>query len=126
MAGNPLARNGKVAYIEIPALDATESAAFYGEVFGFVCHTQRGNASRVSFEDAPQHLIGAFTRERPVVAQPGVMPWIYVTTVEDCMKRIRERGREVVSGPTPEGDTLLVATFRDPAGNLMGIWQFIG
>jgi len=26
--------------------------------------------------------------------------------------------------PTPEGDTLL-ASFRDPAGNLIGVWQFI-
>jgi hypothetical protein len=124
VADNPLARQGKVAYIEVPAVDALASAAFYESVFGFVCHRERGSAARVAFEDAPQHLIGAFTQARPVVPQPGVMPWIYVTSVEDTLARIREYGREVVMQPAPEGDTLL-ATFRDPAGNLIGIWQFI-
>ena len=52
------------------------------------------------------------------------MPWIYVTSVDETLQRIRHQGREVVLRPTPEGDTLL-ASFRDPAGNLIGVWQFI-
>jgi predicted enzyme related to lactoylglutathione lyase len=32
------------------------------------------------------------------------------------------RGGEVVTAPYPEGD-LWVATFRDPAGNVLGVWQ---
>lgn len=120
---NPLARQGKIAYIEIPALDAFASAAFYEAVFGFVCHTDRGRVERVSFEDAPRHLLGAFTQARPV-SEPGVMPWIYVESLAQTLERIRERGREVATQPTPEGDTLL-ASFRDPAGNLIGVWQFI-
>src|SRR6187399_898971 len=115
-AGNPLARQGKIAYIEIPALDATVSAAFYEAVFGF--HLHPGTPDRVGFEDATAELIGGFTRQRAVVREPGVMPWIYVTSVEETLQRIREQGREVVQEPVPEGDTLL-ASFRDPAGNLI-------
>ena len=122
MPDNPLARHGKIAYIEIPALDATVSAAFYEAVFGF--HIHPGTPDRVAFEDATSELIGGFTRQRAVVLEPGVMPWIYVTSVAETLERICAEGREVVMQPTPEGDTLL-ASFRDPAGNLTGVWQFI-
>src|SRR6185295_10682105 len=114
MAENPLARQGKVAYLEVPALDATVSAAFYAEVFGF--HVRPGTPERVSFEDGPSHLIGAFTRQRTVSAD-GVMPWIYVTSVQETLQRVLEHGCEVVTDPAPEGDTLL-CRFRDPAGNV--------
>ena len=121
MSDNPLARHGKVAYVEIPALDANVSAAFYAAVFGF--HVRPGTPDRVSFDDGPAHLIGAFTRRR-TVSTDGVMPWIYVTSVEETMHRVREHGCDVVSDPTPEGDTLL-CRFRDPAGNVIGFWQFL-
>jgi predicted enzyme related to lactoylglutathione lyase len=52
------------------------------------------------------------------------MPWIYVTSVTEALERIGRQGGRVGQLPSPEGDTLL-ATFRDPAGNLIGVWQFI-
>lgn len=33
-----------------------------------------------------------------------------------------EQGAEVVSAPYPEG-SLTIATVRDPAGNVIGVWQ---
>ena len=118
---NPLAQQGKVAYLEIPALDATVSATFYESVFGF--HIRPGTPDRVSFDDGPSHLIGAFTRQRRVSAA-GVIPWIYVTSVEETRQRVRDHGGEILGVPTPEGDTLL-CRFHDPAGNVLGFWQFI-
>jgi hypothetical protein len=41
---------------------------------------------------------------------------------KEVLKRITAGGGEVVKSPYSEGD-LLVATFRDPAGNVIGIWQ---
>src|SRR5947207_12437498 len=118
---NPLAQQGKVAYLEWPAFDATVSAAFYETVFGF--HLHPGTPDRVSFDDGPSHLIGAFTRARNV-SPDGLMPWIYVTSVQETLQRVRDQGCEIVSEPSPEGDTLL-CRFRDPAGNIVGFWQFI-
>ena len=42
-----LTKQGKIAYIEIPALDATVSAAFFEAVFGF--HVSHGSTDRVGF-----------------------------------------------------------------------------
>jgi predicted enzyme related to lactoylglutathione lyase len=120
MVDEHLAKHGKISYIEIPALDAAVSGAFYEAVFGF--HLHGGSPERVSFKDAPHDLIGAFTRGRTPSATPGVMPWIYVASVEQTLERVRAQGRKVVMQPSPEGDTLL-ATFLNPAGNLIGIWQ---
>jgi predicted enzyme related to lactoylglutathione lyase len=45
-----------------------------------------------------------------------------VDHIDDIVERIVKQGGQIVRSPYPEGD-LWVATFRDPAGNHMGIWQ---
>ena len=44
-----VSRNGKICYIEIPAVDIDASAAFYTEVFGWAIRT-RGDG-RKAFDD---------------------------------------------------------------------------
>jgi len=51
-----------------------------------------------------------------------VLPYIYVGRIDDTLERITAHGGELVTPPYPEGD-LWVATFRDPAGNVLGVWQ---
>jgi len=118
-AGGRLFRAGKVSYVQIPALDTERSAAFYAEVFGW---TIRGDTSHRSFDDASGDLIGAWVTGRAIARDPGILPYIYVDRIDEMMKRIVAHRGEVVRAPYPEGD-LWVATFRDPAGNVLGVWQ---
>jgi predicted enzyme related to lactoylglutathione lyase len=115
-----LARHGHVSYLEIPAVDAEQSAAFYEAVFGWSIH--RRDSGRRSFDDGSGDLIGAWVTSRAVSNEPGLLPYIYVDHIDDVVARVQARGGEIVEAPYPEGD-LWVATFRDPAGNVMGIWQ---
>jgi predicted enzyme related to lactoylglutathione lyase len=115
-----LARNGHVSYLEIPAVDAEQSAAFYETVFGWSIH--RRESGRRSFDDGSGNLIGAWVTFRAASREPGLIPYIYVDHIDEVVARITARGGEIVKPPYPEGD-LWVATFRDPAGNVMGIWQ---
>ena len=115
-----LARHGHVSYLEIPAADAEQSAAFYEAVFGWNIH--RRDSGRVSFDDRSGDLIGAWATDRPASREPGLTPYIYVDRIDDIVARVVRHGGEVVKPPYPEGE-LWVATFRDPAGNLLGIWQ---
>jgi len=119
---NPLTRHGKLSYLRIPATDVERSAAFYAEVFGW---TLRGNASHRSFSDASEELIGAFVTTQEVSSRPGFLPFIYVQGLDAILARIESSGGHVVSAPYPEGD-LWLATFRDPAGNVVGLWQMGG
>lgn len=114
-----LARHGKVSYMQIPAIDTERSAAFYAKVFGW---SIRGDPSHRSFDDASGELIGAWVTGRSISSDPGILPYIYVVGIDEIMERIQAHGGHVVRAPYPEGD-LWVATFRDPAGNVLGVWQ---
>ncbi len=122
MGEDGITTNGKLSYIQIPTLDAAASAAFYRDVFGWEL---RGSAEHRSFTDASGELIGAFITGREISREPGILPYIYVNGLNAAVERIKSHGGEIVRAPYPEGD-LWVATFRDPAGNVMGIWQMGG
>jgi predicted enzyme related to lactoylglutathione lyase len=47
---------------------------------------------------------------------------VYVERIDDVLKKIAANGGSVVTARYPEGD-LWVAVFRDPAGNVLGVWQ---
>jgi uncharacterized protein len=67
-------------------------------------------------------VIGHFVADLPVAGEAGVCPYIYVERVDDTLEKVEAHGGELVTAPYPEGD-LWVATFRDPAGNIFGVWQ---
>jgi len=51
-----------------------------------------------------------------------VRPYIYVDDVQQTLAKLTSLGGVTVKPPYLEGN-LTVATFRDPAGNVIGIWQ---
>jgi predicted enzyme related to lactoylglutathione lyase len=112
--------NGRISYIQIPASSVREAAAFYGSVFGW--EIRGGSDHHLSFTDATGDMIGAWVTGREVSQDAGVLPYIYVHGIDAAIDRIRAHGGDVVKPPYAEGD-LWVATFRDPSGNVLGIWQ---
>jgi predicted enzyme related to lactoylglutathione lyase len=119
--GEGLARHGKLSYMQIPASDVVRSAAFYESVFGWSTRND-GNPDHLSFADTTGELIGAFVTGREISREPGVLPYVYVSRIDETSALIAAHGGAIVREPYPEGD-LWVATFRDPAGNVIGIWQ---
>ncbi|MBO0832385.1 MAG: VOC family protein [Actinobacteria bacterium] len=110
-------RPGDVSYLRIAAPDIARSAAFYRTVFGWVTDGDRGR-----FADATGHVIGHFMTDLPVVGEAGVVPYIYVESIDETLAKLTGAGGEVTVLPYPEGD-LWVAMTRDPAGNAIGVWQ---
>ena len=51
-----------------------------------------------------------------------MLPYIYAARIDDALDLVTRNGGEVATQPYPEGD-LWVATVRDPAGNVIGLWQ---
>jgi predicted enzyme related to lactoylglutathione lyase len=111
---------GKICYIQIPARDVEGSAAFYADVFGW---TLRRSDGTVSFDDTVGEVSGTWVTGRPPTRDAGLIVYVMVTDVEATLDRIVERGGEVVTPRTPQGEGEAFATFRDPAGNLLGIGQ---
>jgi hypothetical protein len=112
-------RIGGVSYLRIPGEDPHGLAEFYGAVFGW---SIRGHPTHPAFEDGTGHVIGHFVSDQTVAGEGGVRPYVFVERVDETVAAAVAHGAEVVAETYPEGD-LLVATFRDPAGNVVGIWQ---
>jgi predicted enzyme related to lactoylglutathione lyase len=118
---NRLARHGHVSYLEIPAVNCKHSAVFYEAIFSWQIRDR--DTARPSFDDLSGDLIGRWVTGRAPSREPGLVPYVYVDRIDDVVQRVATHGGEIVKPPYSEGD-LWVATFRDPAGNLIGLWQF--
>lgn len=117
--GSTVFRDAGISYLRIPSADPKETAAFYASVFGWEVDLDREDPS---FEDGSGHVIGHISAELSVAGTAGVRPYVYVERIDDTLVRLTDNGGEVLTTPQPEGD-LWVATFRDPAGNVLGVWQ---
>ncbi len=113
----------RLCYIEVPAADVHRSADFYQKVFGWNIRKREGD--RPSFDDATGHVSGAFVTGRAVARDPGLLCYIWVNGLESVLARAVSEGGEVVTTPRPDhpGGTSWIATFRDPAGNLIGLYE---
>ena len=116
----PTLGNGKICYIEIPALDINRSAEFYRNVFGWNIR-KRGDGS-VAFDDGVGEVSGTWVLKRPPSTTPGLLIYVMVDSVAATMEKITASGGEIVQaigGDAPE----ITARFRDPGGNVIGVFQ---
>jgi uncharacterized protein len=116
----PTMSNGKICYIEMPATDIAKSAEFYKKVFGWNVRT-RGDGA-MAFDDGVGEVSGTWVKGRPPAAQPGFMIYVMVDSVEKTMEAIKAAGGEIVQ-PIGGDPGEITARFRDPGGNVVGLYQ---
>lgn len=116
----PTIGNGKICYLEIPALDVARSAEFYQRVFGWNVR-RRGDGS-VAFDDGVGEVSGTWVLGRPPAAAPGLMVHIMVHSMEATLQAIVANGGEIVQ-PVGADAPEITARFRDPGGNVIGVYQ---
>jgi predicted enzyme related to lactoylglutathione lyase len=112
---------GKIAYIQIPSLDVDRAAGFYEAVFGW--NVRRSSNGEVAFDDTVGEVSGTWITGRPSSSEPGLLIYMLVESVERTLELIRDAGGELVTPLTPQGEGEAFATFRDPDGNVLGIFQ---
>jgi predicted enzyme related to lactoylglutathione lyase len=112
--------NGKICYIEMPATDIARSADFYRRAFGWNIR-QRGDGS-TAFDDTTGQVSGSWVLGRPPAAQPGLMVYVMVDSVSATLEAIVALGGEIVQ-PIGGDPGEITARFRDPGGNVIGLYQ---
>ena len=117
---HPTLSNGKVCYIEIPAVDVNRSVAFYKEVFGWPIR-QRGDGS-IAFDDTAGEVSGTWVTGRPSSAEPGLLIYIMVDSVAATIDAVIVNGGKIVQ-PIGSDAPEITARFSDPAGNVIGLYQ---
>ena len=116
----PTLANGKICYVEIPALDIQRSADFYAKVFGWRLRT-RGDGS-TAFDDATGEVSGAWVRGRKAWSEPGLLLYIMVDSVAATIDAVVANGGVLVQ-PIGADAPEITARFKDPAGNVIGLYQ---
>ena len=122
MSGNekPTIGNGKICYIEMPAVDVNASAEFYQSIFGWNIRT-RGDGS-VAFDDGVGEVSGTWVLHRKPMTEVGLLVYIMVDSAAATIDRVTAKGGVIVQeigGDAPE----ITARFKDPAGNILGLYQ---
>jgi len=116
----PTIGNGKICYIEMPAIDISQSASFYQTVFGWNVR-KRGDGA-TAFDDTVGEVSGAWVLDRKPMTEVGLLFYIMVDSVEQTIEKIKANGCTIVQpigGDAPE----ITARFSDPAGNIIGLYQ---
>jgi uncharacterized protein len=116
----PTLTNGKICYIEMPAIDIAPSSAFYKRVFGWNIR-KRGDGS-IAFDDTTGQVSGTWVLGRPPAATPGLLVYVMVDSVAATLDTIVANGGEIVQ-PIGADAPEITARFRDPAGNVIGLYQ---
>jgi predicted enzyme related to lactoylglutathione lyase len=116
---NPTLANGKICYVELPATDIQRSASFYEKVFGWALR-KRGDCA-IAFDDGVGQVSGTWVTGRPP-ATPGLLIYIMVDSVAATLIALAAHGGEVVQ-PIGADAPEITARFRDPAGNVIGLYQ---
>ncbi len=109
--------DNRIDYIEFPAIDITQTKAFYVQVFGWK-FTDYG-PDYTSFEDG--QLTGGFSKERQA-AQGGPLVVIYAHDLAAAEGKVRAGGGKIVKPPFsfPGGRRF---HFTDPSGNELAVWS---
>jgi predicted enzyme related to lactoylglutathione lyase len=116
----PTLANGKICYIEIPAVDIDRSADFYTKVFGWT--TRKRGDGHLAFDDATGQVSGTWVTGRPPSPTPGLFIYIMVDDVNVSIDAILANGGEIVQ-PVGADAPEITARFRDPGGNVLGLYQ---
>ena len=116
----PTSKNGKVCYIEMPELDIRRSANFYAKLFGWNVR-QRGDGS-TAFDDTTGEVSGAWVLGRKAWPEPGLLFYIMVDSVAAAVDAVIAHGGVLVQ-PIGMDDPEITARFRDPGGNVIGLYQ---
>lgn len=123
MASEPIYGNGKICYVEIPAIDIAQSAAFFQKIFGW--HVRQDNHGNASFDDGVGQVSGMWVTGRKPMGEAGLLISIMVDDAVATLEAITTNGGTVTQ-PIGKDHPEITAHFTDPAGNLWGIYQYRG
>ena len=116
----PTFGNGKICYIEIPAADINASANFYKEVFGWGVRT-RGDG-HLAFDDGVGQVSGTWVLNRNPMTEVGLLIYIMVDSVAATIEKVTAAGGVIIQ-PIGADAPEITARFKDPAGNILGLYQ---
>ena len=122
--------SGRVVHFEIPFDDGDRARAFYREAFGWnINHVpdmgytlvSTGPASGEQGPTEPGYIGGGMLQRVDFVEGPILI--VDVDDIDGALAKVEQLGGKTVRGRQEVGQMGFAAYFKDPEGNLMGLWQ---
>ena len=111
--------NGKICYIELPAIDLIISSNFYKAVFKWeINYRENGD---ITFHDGVE-VSGRWVMDRKPASEIRMLVHIMVDDIDATIQLIIENDGKIVSPKSMHGSSFS-ALFNDPAGNILGVYQ---
>jgi uncharacterized protein len=123
----------KVVHFEIPADDVDRAKKFYGSVFGWELQTmQMGNGEYTNVKTTavdeqtqmptdPGAINGGMFQRDERLTSPVIT--VDVDGIDDALKQIEAEGGSTITPRTPIPGMGAFAYFKDPEGNVLGLWE---
>ncbi|MBB5858178.1 VOC family protein [Amycolatopsis umgeniensis] len=125
---------GRVVHFEIPFEDGDRARGFYREVFGWKADTlpgmgytmvSSGPTAETGMPSEPGFINGGML-SREVSAAAGPVIVLDVDSIDDTLTVIEKQGGSTLVGRTAVGQMGFSAYFKDPEGNVIGLWETAG
>ena len=122
---------GRIVHFEIPFDDGDRARSFYREAFGWnVQHipdmdytmVMSGPTTDQGMPSEPGFINGGMLG-RDVGPATGPVITVDVDSIDAALERIGKLGGSTVLAKQPVGDMGFAAYFKDPEGNVMGLWE---
>jgi predicted enzyme related to lactoylglutathione lyase len=122
---------GRIVHFEIPFDDGDRARSFYRDAFGWnVQHVpdvdytmvMSGPTTEQGMPSEPGYINGGMLR-RELASSPGPVVTVDVDSIDTALGRIEKLGGATVLAKQPVGNMGFAAYFRDPEGNVMGLWE---
>ena len=113
--------HGDITHIDIPVSDVTAEAAFYGGLFGWQIAEIPGFEGYPMWQ-APNGISGGGLAPRgDGFDQPR--SYVVVDSIDETLEKVKAGGGQVAMDKTPISETSWFATFVDPDGNQIGLYE---
>lgn len=119
-----------IVHFELPADDLDRAQAFYKDVFGWQVNAvpefsyaivQTTEVGDDQLPKKPGAINGGMLKREEPITAPVIT--INVPSIDEALQKLAEKGGTGVRGKMPVGDMGFAAYFKDPEGNIVGLWE---
>ena len=122
--------SGRVVHFEVPFDDGDRARSFYKDAFGWQLMempemgytiVMSGPSNDSGPTEAGFINGGMLSRQQAATGSPVIV--VDVDSIDASLEKIGTLGGSVVAPKTPVGDMGFAAYFKDPEGNVVGLWE---
>lgn len=124
--------SGRIVHFEIPFDDGDRARGFYREAFGWqvqempeMSYTMAasGPMTDEGMPSEPGYINGGMFQRSDEWPAKGPVVVIDVENIDESLRTVEKLGGATVTPKQPVGDMGFAAYFKDPEGNVVGLWE---